>query len=114
MTVAINEILKQVEVLSPTEQVELAAKLSEQVRQNAEAVPRNGRRSELPTGEPPLSGAAADAPSAEAAEEDWLDVFSLNHVPPKRVYLARARFHYVGRGKPMPYELDADLLENPE
>lgn len=48
----------------------------------------------------------ASANLSSKTDNEILDVFSLNRVPPKRTYMARARFHRVGRGKPMPYKLD--------
>jgi hypothetical protein len=41
-------------------------------------------------------------------DDEVTDVFSLNRVPPKYSYQARAKFYYVGRGKPMPYNLNAE------
>ena len=51
-----------------------------------------------------------DASASLSSEDDneLPDVFSLNRVPPKRVYMARAKFHHVGRGKPMSYNLNAE------
>ena len=104
MTVAVSEILKQAALLSAEEQQELAARLLEQARQQLDSQPSDGTPEESPASTAPENGEETD-------DDSILDVFSLNRVPPKRTYMARARFHYVGRGKPMPYELDDDLLE---
>lgn len=114
MASALTEILKQAEQLSVEEQLELAARLKEQAQRHAEATPHNGCQGEASGAEPPAQPGAEESVSENDEEEDWLDVFRLNHVPPKRTYMARARFHYVGRGKPMPYELDDDLRDDEE
>ena len=62
--------------------------------------------------EPPSLDTQADVLTA-CDEEDWLDVFSLNRVPPKRAYTMRARFHYAGRGKPRRYDF-GDLFDDVE
>ena len=111
MTVAISEILKQVAFLSPAEQKELTARLTEQVGQNAEAMPMNGPMN----GESPYLNDQQEAMTTN--EDNWWDVSTLNHVPPKWTRTARARFVYVGRAEPLPYyfsdfindEEDADL-----
>jgi len=108
MTVAVSEILKQASLLSAEEQQELAARLLEQARQQLDSQPSYETPGEST---PALPASAAPENGEEADDDSILDVFSLNRVPPKRTYMARARFHYVGRGKPMPYELDDDLLE---
>lgn len=46
--------------------------------------------------------------SEEVEDDEIPDVFSLNRVPPKRVYTKRVRYKFVGRMKPMPYDLDDD------
>lgn len=105
MTLAISEILKQVELLSPDEQQELKHVLDERLRAQPATTYSNG----VPKESTPVS---VMLESDEAEDDDAIfDVHSLNRVPPKRTYLARAKFHFVGRGKPMPYELDSDLLE---
>lgn len=112
MAMAASEILKQAEQLSADEQVELATKLMEQARQIAKALPRNGHQREVPAAEPGQSGVEEGA-SDENETEEGLDVFSLNHVPPKWTYMAQARFYYVGRGKPTPYDL-SDVFNDEE
>ncbi len=49
----------------------------------------------------------------EEAEDDEIpDVFSLNRVPPKRVYTMRVSYKFVGRMKPMTYDLDDDVTDD--
>ena len=93
MTVAISEILKQVAFLSPAEQQELAAQLTEQVRQTADATSMSGDEAEN--------------------EDNWWDVSTLNHVPPKWTRLAHAQFVYVGRAKPASYDF-SDIFNDDE
>lgn len=115
MTIAISEIMKQVELLSATEQEELTRQLIERTRQRQASQHQNGQTpASASESLPPAQALAVEQGSEEAEEEFITDVFSLNRVPPKRTYMARARFRYVGRGKPMPYELDDDLLDAEE
>jgi hypothetical protein len=104
MTVAVSEILKQAAFLSVEEQQELAARLLEQARQQLDSQPSDGTPGESPASATPES-------SEETDDDSILDVFSLNRVPPKRTYTMKVRYKFVGRGKPMPYELDDDLLD---
>ncbi|MGH9853990.1 MAG: hypothetical protein ACREBD_29445 [Blastocatellia bacterium] len=77
MTTAVSEILTQTELLSAAEQLELAARLMEQAQQNV----------------------------SESDEiEEGLDVFSLNHVPPKDSYVVMMKFVDAGRGEPTRYD----------
>lgn len=112
MSTAVNEILKQAERLSTDEQVELAVKLMEQARQSAAATQRNGRQIEEVDAAAPQTGAEEGA-SEEDEVEEGLDVFSLNHVPPKWTYTAQARFYYAGRGKPSRYDF-SDIFNDEE
>ena len=114
MTIAISEILQQVESLSLAEQRELAHELMARTRQRSASQPQNGKPAETGESSPPAQPFTAGQGEEEAADDFIVDVFSLNRVPPKRTYLARAKFHYVGRGKPMPYELDDDLRDEEE
>lgn len=41
----------------------------------------------------------------EEREETDIDVHTLNRIPPKRTYEIEAEFEFVGRGKPMKYDL---------
>ncbi len=102
MTVAISEILKQVAFLSPAEQQELTVQLTEQVRQYADAMPVNGSVN----GPVNSNDAKPDVqPDALATnEDDWWDVSTLNHLPPKWTRTAHAQFVYVGRAQPAPYD----------
>ena len=108
MTIAINEILKQVEFLSPAERDELAAKLAEQVRPHNGATAHNGSVAQTLEAEPLAQS------DTEAEDEDWLDVFRLNHIPPKWTYTVEAQFYDGGRGKPMPYDLSDIFPEEEE
>lgn len=100
MTVAISEILKQVAFLSPAEQQELAARLTEQVGQNAEAMPVNGN----------LAAALSDSPqgsASEGAEEaNWLDQLNLQLMPLNQVKTARVQLRFVGRLEPLPFDFN--------
>lgn len=49
--------------------------------------------------------AIVDKCDADALDND-LFVSSLNVMPPKRTYTARVRYHFVGRGRPLPYDFD--------
>jgi hypothetical protein len=114
MSTAVNEILKQVDRLSMDEQLELAAKLNERLERHAEPDSDNGYLPE-PNEVAPEAETEAEARLYEETEDDEIpDVSTLNRVPPKRTYMARARFHYVGRGKPLPYDLDDDLCADDE
>jgi len=103
MSIAVSEILKQVEGLSVDEQMELTTRLLEQVRQPIDPGIQNGQQAET-------DDEMSLRPEGESLEgdegEEGLDAFSLNHVPPKRTYTAYARFYYAGRGKPLPYDFD--------
>lgn len=91
MTIAISEILKQVELLSLEEQQELAAKVMEQAQRKA----ANGTST---------TTASAASFEEDTDEEEGLDVFSLNHVPPKDSYTVMVRFVDGGRGEPARYD----------
>ncbi len=99
MTTAVSEILQQVEFLSPTEQLELTAKLAERAQQNATPAPHNGS---------PAFEAELPAPSEAAADdEDWLeslDVFDLKRMPPEDSFVVRMRFVEAGMGEPLRYD----------
>lgn len=41
---------------------------------------------------------------------DSLELADLAYGPPKRTYTARVRYRFTGRGTPLPYELDDDLI----
>jgi len=47
-------------------------------------------------------------PPTEVKEIESLEVSDLNYGPPKRTYTWRVRYHFAGRGEPLPYELDDD------
>ncbi len=106
MTVAISEILKQVEVLPLAEQLELAAKLSEQMRQNIEALPHNGSPAQA------VEAASPALPDAED-DDDWLDGFRFNPVPPIDSYVIQVKFIDGGRGQPRRYDF-GDLFDDEE
>ncbi len=107
MTTAVNEILKQVELLSPEEQRELALKLMELARQNTAALsPNAGPAKAVEAGAPAQPDAAED-------DEDWLDVFSPNHAPPKDTFEIKVRFVDGGRGQPRRYDF-GDLFDDEE
>lgn len=94
MTTAVSEIFKQAELLSAAEQSELAEMLLEQARLKAATSPDQ------------IVSQEDVAPDEDADEdmEEPLDVFSLELMPPKWTYTARAQFHFVGRGEPLPYD----------
>jgi hypothetical protein len=49
--------------------------------------------------------------NGEETDDDSIhDVFSLNRVATKRTYTMQVSYKFVGREKPIPYELD-DLLD---
>lgn len=83
MNTAVSEILTQTEALSTEEQLELATRLMEQAQQNG--------------GEEITSG--------DDEAEEGLDVFSLNHLPPKDSYVVMMKFVDAGRGAPARYDL---------
>ncbi len=105
MSIAISEILKQAEMLSAEEQLELAARLTEQAQRRAEGAPRNG---EVTGAEAPSQPCLEEVVSEE--EEDWLDTLDLKLMPPKWTYQARAKFYYASRGEPLPYDF-GDLFD---
>jgi hypothetical protein len=74
MTTAVSEILTQTKSLSAEEQLELAVRLMEQAQQNSDEI------------------------------DEGLDVFSLNHVPPKDSYVVMMEFVDAGRGEPARYD----------
>ncbi|MGH9832901.1 MAG: hypothetical protein ACREBD_28385 [Blastocatellia bacterium] len=111
MTTAVSEILKQAAFLSAEEQQELAARLLEQARQQPDQQHSNGTPGESA---PPLPASAVPEVGEEADDDSILDVFSLNRVPPKRTYTMQVSYKFIGRGKPMPYELDDDDLLDEE
>jgi len=104
MTTAVREILERAELLSSEEQMELATRLMEQARQSVKALPQNGLQRETSSAEPPAQPGAEAGVSEDDEDDDWLDTLDLKLMPPKRTYMAQARFHYVGRGKPLPYD----------
>ena len=103
MTIAISEILKQVALLSLEEQRELATKVMEQAQQKA----ANGSPAKVAEAELPAQFDAAED------NEDWLDVFSLNHVPPKDSYTVMMKFVDGGRGEPARYDF-SDIFDDEE
>lgn len=96
MTTAVSELLKQAEALSAAERMELAAKLREQARQNAEAAP-------------PVSAEESDGDAEE--DDDWLDGFSFRPVPPIDSYVIKVRFVDAGLGEPQRYDF-GDLFDD--
>jgi hypothetical protein len=110
MSTAISEILKQAERLSIEEQLELAAKLTEQAQRRAEASPRNG---EVTGAEAPSLPCLGEGVSENEEDEDWLDTLDLKMMPLKTAYTARVRFHYVGRLQPLPFDFD-DFFDDEE
>lgn len=113
MASALTEILKQAEQLSAEEQLELAARLMEQAQRHAEATPHNGRQGEAAGTEPSSPPGAGESVSKNDEEEDWLDAFSLNHVPPKASYVIKVKFVDGGRGQPRRYDF-GDLFDDEE
>ncbi len=97
MTIAVSEVLKQAAFLSSAEQMELAARLTEQARQSAAA-------------EPPVSAEAGDG----EAEEPWFSLSKLNRLPLNQAVTMRIRVRYKGRLKPLPYDLPAEEVEDEE
>lgn len=108
MTIAIREILQQVKLLSPKEQLELFATLAEQAQQTIKTMSIQAWPTEAEA--PPMIGAEA---SASDEEENWLDTLDLKMMPPKRTYTVRARFHKVGRLQPLPYDF-GDFFDHEE
>ncbi len=110
MTTAVRDILERAESLSSEEQRELAAMLIERAQRHAEVLSLNGEA---------LGAESLAQPSAEESEsedeegDDWLDTLDLKLMPPKRVYTARVRFHYVGRMEPLPYDF-GDFFDDEE
>lgn len=111
MTTAVSEILKQAETLSADEQVELAARLLEQARQTAEAAPHNGRHDETVNAEASPQTGGEESLSESDEDDDWLDVFSLKHVPPEDSFVVQMRFVDGGEGKPRRYDF-GDLFDD--
>ncbi len=110
MTIAISEILKQVELLSSEERQELATKLVGSAQQSATALSPNGHQAEADA--PPLISAEESA-GEDAEEENWLDNLVLNRVPPKRTYTIKVKFVDGGRGLPRRYDF-GDLFDEEE
>ncbi len=108
MTVAINEILKQIEFLSLAEQAELGAKISEQARQNLEAAPHNGLQVELEA-----ASSAGINESVDAEEDDWIDTLDLQLMPWKQIATTRVSVREVGRLQPLPYDF-GDFFDDEE
>lgn len=105
MSIAVSEILKQVDLLPVDEQTELTARLIARAERSAGLTTKNGHQSGNDDGA--LLQDNVEMESLEDDEvEEGLDVFSLNHVPPKRTYMAYAQFYYAGRGEPQPYDFD--------
>jgi hypothetical protein len=84
MTITVSDILTQTELLSAEEQLELATRLMEQAQQNK-----------------------------DDEVEEGLDVFSLNHVPPKDSYVVMMKFVDAGRGEPTRYDF-SEIFGNEE
>ena len=57
-------------------------------------------------------GIEASLNDEDEFDDSNLDVFSLNRVPPLRTNMMEVKFKYIGRGKPMPHQLDDDLLDD--
>ncbi|MGH9844128.1 MAG: hypothetical protein ACREEM_35835 [Blastocatellia bacterium] len=110
MTTAGSEILERAESLSSEEQLGLAVGLMEQARQTVVPLPRNSPQREAPGGEL-LSQPDAEESVSETDEADWLDVFSLNHVPPIASYVIQVKFADGGRGQPDRYDF-SDLFDD--
>ncbi|MCI0392315.1 MAG: hypothetical protein MOB07_26585 [Acidobacteria bacterium] len=110
MTIAVSEILKQAERLSVEEQLELAAKLTEQAQRRAQLSPRNG---EVTGAERPSQPGLEEGVSEEEEEDDWLDTLDLKLMPLEPTYTARVRFHYIGRLEPLPFDFD-DFFDDEE
>ncbi len=49
--------------------------------------------------------------TGEEGQSTSLEVADLAYGPAKRTYTKRVRYHYVGRGKPLPYEIDDNTME---
>ena len=108
MTIAISEILQQVKLFSPEEQLELVARLAEQARQTIKEMSPQARQAEADA--LPVMGAEG---SARDEEENWLDTLDLKMMPPKRTYTIRARLHKAGRLQPLPYDF-GDFFDHEE
>lgn len=102
MTLAISEILKQVELLSPNEQQELTATLMERARSS------NGHSTAAPPAPEPL---ANDAEAEE--DDDWLDTLVLKPIPPKHTYTIKVKLIDGGRLEPLRYDF-GDLFDDEE
>jgi hypothetical protein len=99
MTTAVSEIFKQAKMLSAEEQSELAEMLIEQARLKAAIS---------------LDQIASHREASLDEDEDMgepLDDLSLEFMPPKWTYTARAKFLYVGRGEPLAYDF-SDFFDN--
>ena len=107
MTIAISEILQQVKLFSPEEQLEMVARLAEQARQTIKEMSPQARQAEADA--LPVMGAEGSARD----EENWLATLDLKMMPPKRTYSIRARFHKVGRLQPLPYDF-GDFFDHEE
>ena len=108
MTLAISEILKQVELLSPDEQQELTATLMEKTQQRARS--SNGHSTATPLAPKPLVN---DAEAEEEDDDDWLDTLVLKPIPPKDVYTIKVKLVDGGRLQPLRYDF-GDLFDDEE
>ncbi len=113
MTTAVSEILTQAESLSAEEQLELATRLMEQAQQNADATPHSSRRNEVSSVEPLPQIGGEESASEDDEVEEGLDVFSLNHVPPKDSYVVMMKFVDAGRGEPTRYDF-SEIFDDEE
>ena len=43
--------------------------------------------------------------NVEEVEDLDIDVHTLNRIPPKKAFTVKANFRFIGRGKPMKYDL---------
>ena len=103
MTIAISEILKQVELLSPDEQQELTTTLMEKTQQRTRS--SNGHSTATPLVPKPL---ANDAEAEE--DDDWLDTLVLKPIPPKHTYTIKVKLVDGGRLQPLRYDF-GDLFD---
>lgn len=110
MTSAISEILQQVKLLSPKEQLELAAKLTEQAQQTINAM--SAQRGQAEAEAPPFLSGEAEA-IEEEVDDDWLDTLVLKPMPPKRTYTIQVKFVDGGRIQPRRYDF-GDLFDDEE
>ena len=110
MTIAISEILQQVKLLSPKEQLELAAKLTEQAQQTINAMSAQAGQAEA---EAPLFLSREAEAIEEEEDADWLDTLDLKLMPWKEITTARVRVQEVGRLQPLPHDF-SDYFDDEE